>query len=331
MEDGKINIEYEKQEYLFRLIYLIRINLPSSEYVYLFMIFLKSIGFLLISISLNDLSFQENGYNERNNNKNTNFNNFIYNFLSNFLINGNNLNFINKKYQELCIVGFFILFIYILIVIFGFNYMKNKYYNNNTITSTEKKMKKITKSSKFEKKLFKIISYFFFLISFFHQYIIEYYLFGFIGYLLYILGILDSKIFEASNKAYINPIKDHIKNIYIQPIFILVISLITIILILIIFILFMIINSTKTLFINNGFSIYTNKIFLTIKIIIYNFNPIYGIINSLSNEVRNKIILPIMIILIVIFFVEIILSFYKFCFYPNIFSYLCFFFELIRK
>jgi len=328
MEDGKISIEYEKQEYLFRLIYLIRINLPSSEYVYLFMIFLKSIGFLLISISLNDLSFQENGYNERNNNKNTNFNNFIYNFLSNFLINGNNLNFINKKYQELCIVGFFILFIYILIVIFGFNYMKNKYYNNNTITSTEKKMKKITKSSKFEKKLFKIISYFFFLISFFHQYIIEYYLFGFIGYLLYILGILDSKIFEASNKAYINPIKDHIKNIYIQPIFILVISLITIILILIIFILFMIINSTKTLFINNGFSIYTNKIFLTIKIIIYNFNPIYGIINSLPNDIRSKIIIPIMIFLIVIFFIEIILSFYKFCFYPNIFSYLSFFFEI---
>ena len=328
MEDGKINIEYEKQEYLFRIIYLIRINLPSSEKVYLFMIFLKSIGYLLISISLNDLSFQKNENDEINNNKNTHFYNFIYIFLSNLLINGNNLNSINKNYQELCIAGFCILFIYIIFIIFGFIYMKNKYFNNTMITSTEKKMKKITKSSKFEKKLFKIISYFFFLISFFHQYIIEYYIFGFLGYLLYLVGILDSKNFDTNNEAYTNPIKEHIKNLYIHPFFILVINLITIILILIIFILFMIINSSKTLFINNDFSIYSNKIVLIIKIIIYNFNPIYGIFNSLSDNIRVKIFIPIMIILIVIILIDIIISFYKFCFYPNIFSYLCFFFEI---
>ena len=134
MEDGKINIEYEKQEYLFRIIYLIRINLPSSEKVYFFMIFLKSIGYLLISMSLNDLSFQKNENDEINNNKNTHFYNFIYIFLSNLLINGNNLNSINKNYQELCIAGFCILFIYIIFIIFGFIYMKNKYFNNTMIT-----------------------------------------------------------------------------------------------------------------------------------------------------------------------------------------------------
>ena len=328
MEDGKINIEYEKQEYLFRIIYLIRINLPSSEYVYLFMFLLKSIGYLLISISLNDLSYKNNENDEINNNKNTKFNDFIYNFLSSLLINGNNLNILNKNYQELCIAGFLILFIYILITYFGFIYMKKKYFNNTKITSTEKKMKKITKNSKFEKKLFKIISYFFFLISFFHQYIIEYYIFGFIGYLLYLLGILDSKNFDTNKDAYTIPIKEHIKNLYFHPIFILVINLTTIILILIIFIQFMIINSTKTLFINNGFPIYSNKMFLIIKIIIYNFNPLYGLVNSLSNDIRSKIIIPIMIILIILFLIEIALSYYKFCFYPNISNYLCFFFEI---
>jgi len=75
-------------------------------------------------------------------------------------------------------------------------------------------MKKIAKSSNFEKKLFKIISYFFFLISFFHQNIIEYYIFGFIGYLLYLFGILDSKVFDISNEAYSTSIKDHIKFVH---------------------------------------------------------------------------------------------------------------------
>jgi hypothetical protein len=107
-----------------------------------------------------------------------------------------------------------------------------------------------------------------------------------------------------------------------------VINLISIILIFIIFILFMILNSTKTLFINNGYSIYGNNIYLIIKIIIYNFNPLYGLINTFSTEIRTKITIIIMIMLIVTFLIEIIIFFYKFCFYPNVLSYLCIFFEI---
>ena len=74
--------------------------------------------------------------NELNNAQNNNptslyssdFTNFINIFFSNLLINGNNLKIINKYYQELCIFGFCILFIYISVVIFGFIYMRNKYY-----------------------------------------------------------------------------------------------------------------------------------------------------------------------------------------------------------
>ena len=336
MEDDKINIEYEKKEYIFRIIYLIRINLPSSEYVYLFMFFFKSIGHLLISTSLNDWTYQEYKSDEINNAQNhnstslysSNFTNFINTFFSNLLINGNNLRNINKYYQELCIFGFFILFIYISFVIFGFIYMRNKYFNNTIISFIEKKMKIINKSSNFEKALFKIISYFFFFISFFHQYIIEYYSFGFMGYIFYLFGVFNSNSFYNRNDAYSSSIKEHFKNISINPIIFLVINIIVIILVLIIFILFMILNSTKTLFINNGYSIYGNKIYLIIKLIIYNFNPLYGLINIFSAEMRIKITIIIMIILIAIFLIEIIIYFYKFCFYPNILSYLCIFFEI---
>jgi len=336
MEDDKINIDYEKKEYIFKIIYLIRINLPSSEYVYIYMFFLKSIGHLLISTSLSDLTYQESKTDELNNSKNnnsnslytSNFTNFITQFLANLLINGNDLKIINKHYQELCIFGFGILLIYISVVIFGFIYMRNKYYNNTMITSTEKKMKIINKNSYYEKKLFKIISYIFFFISFFHQYIIEYYSFGFIGYIFYLFGIFNSDSFYNRKDAYSSSIKEHFKNLSINPIIFLVINIITIILILVIFILFMILNSTKTLFINNGYSIYGNKIYLIIKIIIYNFNPLYGLINTFSKEIKIKITIIIMIILIVTFLIEIIISFYKFCFYPNKLSYLCIFFEL---
>jgi len=332
MEDDKINIEYEKKEYIFKIIYLIRINFPSSEIIYIYMFFLKSIGHLLISTSLNDWAHQESKYNELNNNTtslySSNFTNFINEFLSNLLINGNDLKIINKYYQELCIFGFCILIIYISVVIFGFIYMRNKYFNNTLITSTEKKMKIINKSSNFEKKLFKIISYIFFFISFFHQYIIEYYSFGFMGYISYFLGIFNSDSFYERNDNYSSSIKEHFKNLPINPIIFLVINIIAIILILVIFILFMLLNSTKTLFINNGYSIYGNKIYLIIKIIIYNFNPLYGLINTFPTEMKIKINIICMIILIIIFLIEIIISFYKFCFYPNILSYLCIFFEL---
>ena len=335
MEDDKINIDYEKKEYIFRIIYLIRINLPSSEYVYISMFFLKSIGHLLLSTSLNDFAYQESIYDELNNAENNNstslyssgFTNFINIFFSNLLINGNDFRIINIYYQELCTFGFFILLIYISVIIFGFVYMRNKYFNNTIITSTEKKMKIINKSSNFEKKLFKIISYFFFFISFFHQYIIEYYSFGFIGYIFYLTDLFNSDIFYNRKDAY-SSIKEHFKNLSINPIFILMINTISIILTLINFILFMILNSTKTLFINNGFSFYGNKIYLIIKIIIYNFNPFYGLIKSFPAKIRTKISLIIMIILIIIILMEIIISFYKFCFYPNIPSYFCIFFEI---
>ena len=65
MEENKDNMIFEKNEYKFKILYLIRKNLPKSEFLYILMFFLKYIGIILFSISLNV-------YDTRNINYNTN-------------------------------------------------------------------------------------------------------------------------------------------------------------------------------------------------------------------------------------------------------------------
>ena len=70
MKENEINIEFSNNEYLFKMLYLIRTNLPTSEYIYIIMFLLKYIGIILFSISLNkwnnDKKFQNNAK-EKNN------------------------------------------------------------------------------------------------------------------------------------------------------------------------------------------------------------------------------------------------------------------------
>ena len=332
MEDDKIGIQYERNEYIFRIIYLIRINIPSSEYIYIIMFFLKYIGLILFSISLNQWN-NDIRTNIDDNNTIKLFSNNSYNrinlIIEKFLINGNNLNILKYNYQIICLIGFSFLLLYILIIIFGFFYMKNKYYNKTFTTSIEKKIKRINNNSHFEEILFKIIAYVFFLIAFFHQYIIEYYIFGFLGYILYLFRILDSNIllYKSNNNYFVN-IEEHLKNLSINPIPMIIINFITIISVLVIFIIFMIINSTKTLFINNGFPLYGSSRYLFIKLIYFNCNCLYGIINTFNDTLKIKIIIIINVIFSIIILIDIILSFYKFSFYPNKLNYIFLFIDL---
>lgn len=81
--------------------------------------------------------------------------------------------------------------------------MKNKYYDKNFRTSFEKRIKKINNNSLFEKIYFKIITYIFLFISFFHQLLVEYMLFGFLGNILYFFGIFNSENFSIkANKSF---------------------------------------------------------------------------------------------------------------------------------
>ena len=228
MDDDKKHQQNEQNEFLFKILYLIRRNLPTSEYLYLIMFFNKYVGLILFSISLNEWEKD----NPMNNNKS---NSSIFNIqkvFSKFLINGNDLKILDKNYENICLIGFFIILIYTFLIIYGIVNMRKKYYNKNSLSSIDKKIKRINNKSKFEKLLFKFLSYFFFLIVFFHQYIIEYLIFGIIGSFLYILGILESESFNtSSNSEYSIYINSFYKNIKFNAIFILIVCLISIIIV----------------------------------------------------------------------------------------------------
>mgnify|MGYP002623805179 CR=1 FL=1 len=338
MEDEDIHIEFEKNEYIYKMIYLVRINLPSSELIYFIMFLFKYLGLYTFCTSLNQIN--NNNNNETISSKNFSNNSrepipqlsYSYNininyFLTKFLITGNSLKMLDRNYQEICVTGFLILILYIITIIYCVTYMKNRYYSQVITSIVEKKLKKINNSSKFEKKLLKIITYIFFLIAFFHQYIIEYYLFGFIGYFLKLFDLNNLSLFDNNNN-YSSYIENHFKNLLINPIAFIIINLITIILVLNFFNWFIYINSTHALFLNNGIPFYGNKIYLLIKIIIFNFNPLYGIINSFNDNIKIKITIIINVIICFIIFFDIIISLLKFSFYPSIFNYLFIFIEL---
>ena len=327
MDDDKKNQQNEQNEYLFKILYLIRTNLPTSEYLYLIMFFIKYVGLILFSISLNEWE-KENPEKMMNNKSNSSIIN-IQKVFSKFLINGNDLKILENNYESICLIGFFAILIYTFFIIYGVINMRKKYYNKNSQSSIDKKIKRINNNSKFEKRLFKFLSYIFFLIVFFHQYIIEYFIFGIIGSFLYIFGILDKESFNTTiNKDYSIYINSYFKNINFNTIFILVICLISIIIIFALFLLFMLLNSTKTLFLNAGIPFYGNKKYLFLKIILYNFSPLYGFLNMLGYDLKIKITLIIITINLVIILTGIALSFYSFSFYPNKVIYMCNFIEL---
>ena len=352
MDDNDISLKNKKYIFLYKTIYLIRTNLPSSEYLYIIMFFLKYLGLILFSTSLNDSDNKDNSppsnpnnsdnLNNQDNIDNTdNRDNFGNNFnfsisslsvqslLSNFLVNSSNLNILNKYYEEICFIGFCFLMVYVILINYGFIYMRKKYYNKGLIISTEKKIKKINKNSKYEKKFVKMMTYIFFVIVFFHQYIIEYYLFGFLGHIFHLFGLFDSDTFNNFIiPKYSKNISEYFINLKINSIVILVINSITIIVITFLFFHFMILNSTQTLFLNIGIPFYGNTNFLILKIIIYNYNPLFGFINMFSINIKTKIILIAITINIVIILIIIFLSFYKFSYYPSKLSYMCFFIEI---
>ena len=341
MDDNESILKYENNIYIYKTLYLIRTNLPSSEYLYIIMFFLKYLGLILFSSSLNDLndaneniapSINNKDYsNNQNtmNKSNTSTSSLsIHSILSKILINGNGFNVISKYYAEICMVGFCILVLYILLVNYGIIYMRNKYYNKNLVSITEKKIKKINNNSQFEKTFFKIMTYIFFFIVFFHQYIMEFYFFGFLGHIFNLFDLFNSDTFNnVIMHNYSRGISEYFNNLSINSITILIINFFTIIIVLILFIEFMILNTTKTLFLDIGIPLHGNTHFLILKIIVYNYNPLYGFIRMFGT----KSILIINIINLIIIFMILFLSFHKFSFYPNKLNHICIFIELFSS
>ena len=369
MEENKDNMIFEKNEYKFKILYLIRKNLPKSEFLYILMFFLKYIGIILFSISLNvydtrninnntniinanipdpnqnlfsddmankpvqqnygeknefsDYLFKSDYYmNDNNkpednpNNSNNQINssdsnNMIQSTFRKLLINGDNFKILNNSYQIICLIGFIILIIYILFWIFIIFYMRRKYYNKANITFIDKKINEINQSVVFEERLIKILTYLLFLIFFFHQYILEYYMFGFLGYILNFLGFLETSS-EGNNNNYISYINSHLKNLILPEIIIIITNFLLIVFILIIFIFFMVINSSKALYINNNYPLYSSQKNLIINLFIMNLNPLFGIIHYFNDEIKYKIILVFVILIILLILIKIAINYYSF-------------------
>jgi len=374
MEDNKINLMFEKNVFKFKILYLIRKNLPKSEFLYLLMFFLKYIGLILFGISLNVFDTRNNINNNSNNkdsqdrnnmhdnsdridqflsdvffrsdhsmkeydidifndesnnisSNNISNNNMVQKIFRKLLMNGDNYKILNTSYQYICIFGFIILITYILMWIFVYFYMRNKYYNKAQITITDKRINEINQSDTFEKRLIKCLTYFLFLIVFFHQYIFEYYIFGFLGYLLNQFGALNTSEDKNDDGDYIKYMSEHFQNINFPEIFIIFINFITIVILLAIFIFFILINSSKTLYISKNYPINSNQNNLILNAIILNLNPLFGIVNYFNDATKLKFILIFIIIIIFFILIKMAISYYYYSPLPRNLERLCIFIE----
>jgi flagellar biosynthesis protein FlhB len=169
--------------YIIKSFYLIKNNFPTSDLFYRILFSLKYIGLIInsriVEMSLNKKTISLNKY------------------LCNFLIFGKSLSPIYSNYQLICFLGASFLLLFILFSSFSFIYMKIKYQNINSLI--QEKME--NNNEKIEEIFFKIIAYIEIVILFFHQYILEYYFFGFYGFIYYKMGIFSKN--GTSSKIYL--------------------------------------------------------------------------------------------------------------------------------
>jgi hypothetical protein len=272
---------------------LFKKNFPSSQLFFIIFYSLKYIGLIvnsrIIEMNLNKDTISLNKY------------------LCNFLIFGKSFSPIYSNYQLICFLGASFLLLFVLFSSFSFIYMKIKYQNINSLI--QEKME--NNNEKIEEIFFKIIAYIEIVILFFHQYILEYYFFGFYGFIYYKMGIFSKN--GSSSKIYIDTLNttslyDYF--LYNNHVSIFIINLIVIIYILLLFYSFLMFNTTKGLFLNHG--LYCgNRKFVIMKLLLLSTQPIFGIHNFYSNESKfliGLIINGIFIIFFSIIFLELFSS-----------------------
>ena len=140
MEENDYNFQLKERKYLFKILYLIRINLPSYEFVYIIMFAIKYVGLILFSFSItewNDHFLDLFGSSSSSSsspspsfsppadfemkdfgNQKIESKNLLYIFLSKFVIYGYNSEVKSTYYNEISLIGIAILLCYILLIIF---------------------------------------------------------------------------------------------------------------------------------------------------------------------------------------------------------------------
>ena len=225
---------------LFKFIYLLRLHFPTSNLFFAVFFILKFIGVLVSTHNIKSLE-------DFSSNKVT-----IVSILEKILVLNSSCKAISFQYQILSliifailiilIVGFILIFLQIHIVFSKVNDVYEKYLTNITTK----------KSYKVHGKIFSIL---FILIVFLSQHIIEYLTFG-------LIFPFYSKSFRISPQKYnsnvIANVAKMINQNFINEWFIASINFISVIIIIALVFIFMMLNNTKSLFLNYGKSLYAN-------------------------------------------------------------------------
>lgn len=284
--------------FLLRVSYLIRKNFPTSNVFYILMFLFKYIGIIVNSRIIELVQ----------NKSHTS----IDKYLMNFFIFGRSFSSNIRNYQLISMIGAIILLSFLIVVLILIGIMKIKYRNIKTILD-----EKINKTNeKLEENVFRIITYIFVAIIFFHQYILEYYFFGIYCFIFNLIGIFGKN--GQFSEIYVDTLQNDLYNYFLNSNHLLIFIINIIVVILIIFILFIFLkfNTIKALFLTCA--IYSGNIkYIIMKIILHSLQPFFCLINFYND--KPKILIGLIYNGIIIFLC--ILSFssciWQYGYYPN--------------
>ena len=294
-KSGKKNIN---KLFLLRVFYLIRKNFPKSFMFYVLMFLLKYTGIIVNSRIIEMVQ----------NKAHTSINKYLVNILifgKSFVTNINH-------YQLITVIGAIILLCYFIVVFILLAIMNIKYRNIKNFLD-EKVYKR---NEKLEEIVFKIITYIYIAIIFFHHYILEYYFFGIYGFIYYLIGIFGKN--GQFSEKYTETLQIDLYYYFSNSnhLIIFIINIIVIIVIFFLLFLFLAFNSIKGLFLTCA--IYSGNIkYIIMKIILLSLQPFFCLINFYNDKSKISIGLIYNGIIIFLCILSFSTCFWEDGYYPN--------------
>ena len=308
MNDDEKKESKNNNIYIIKSLFLSKRIVPTSDIFFIIFFSLKYIG-LIVNSRIIEMTLNKNTIS-------------INKYLRNFLIFGKSLSPVLNNYQLITLFGAFFLLFYLLLAVSSIIYLKIKYSKINSLI--EEKMEKI--NEKIEKNLFNVISFIYLIILFFHQYILEFYFFGFYSFIYYQMGVFSKN--GTFSKVYTDSLHDDLYNYFLDNnhLSIFIINIIVIFITFFFLFNYFNFNSSKGLFLING--IYCgNKKFLIMKVILLSTQPIFGITNLYAENMKILIGLFLNGLIIILCFISFWSCLYQFGYYPNLISNIALYFE----
>ena len=284
--------------FLLRTFYLIRQNFPTSNMFYILMFLFKYVGIIVNSRIIEMIQ----------NKSHTSINKY----LMNFLIFGKSFAPNIEHYQLITMIGAIILLCYFIVVFILLAIMNIKYRNIKNIL--DEKVNK--RNEKLEEIVFKIISYIFIVIIFFHHYILEYYFFGVYIFIYYQIGIFGKN--GQFSDIYAETLYTDLYNYFSNSnhFIICIINIIVIFTVIFVLFVFLKFNTIKGLFLTCA--IYSGNIkYIIMKIIMLSLQPFFSLINFYNDKIQISLGLIYNGIIIFLCILSFSSCFLQYGYYPN--------------